>query len=97
MLKAKEGRRKVRRGKSLVRRPVENAAVPHPDLGDIMALFNEALSLLVVCERSLAEIVDAVHEEQVIGAAIAKFRNVYEEIDSADLLIRRAAAEKKAR
>jgi len=33
-------------------RPEESAAAPLPDLGDIMNHFNEALALLVVCQRS---------------------------------------------
>jgi hypothetical protein len=67
-------------------------AAPIPDLGNIMTHFNEALALLVVCQRSLVEhddeIHDAVHEEIVIRTAIAKFRNVYDEIGVAEQLIR---------
>jgi hypothetical protein len=69
-------------------RPEESAAAPIPDLGDIMTHFNEALALLVVCQRSMVEDEDgvhyAVHEEIVLRTAIAKFRDVYEEIDQAD-------------
>jgi hypothetical protein len=93
MLKAKKGRRGERKGKSPTRRPDASAAVPYPDLGDIMTHFNEALALLVVCQRSMAEYDDvaqyAVHEEIVIRTAIAKFRDVYEEIDAAERLIHR--------
>ena len=73
-------------------RPEERAAAPIPDLGDIMTHFNEALALLVVCQRSMVEnedrVHDAVHEEIVILTAIAKFRNVYEEIDLANFRMR---------
>ena len=69
-------------------RPEESAAAPIPDFGDIMTHFNEALALLVVCQRSMVEndgvVHDSVHEEIVIGTAIAKFRAVYEEIDEVD-------------
>jgi hypothetical protein len=70
-------------------RPEESAAAPLPDLGDIMTHFNEALALLVVCQRSMEQndgvvLHDSVHEELVIGTAIAKFRAVYEEIDEAN-------------
>jgi hypothetical protein len=70
-------------------RPEKSAAAPLPDLGDIMNHFNEALALLVVCHRSMAEndgvvLRDSIHEELVIGTAIEKFRAVYEEIDEAD-------------
>jgi hypothetical protein len=83
--------RRKRKGAS--QRPDASAAVPYPDLGDIMTHFNEALALLVVCQRSMAEYDDvaqyAVHEEIVIRTAIAKFRDVYEEIDAAERLIHR--------
>jgi hypothetical protein len=73
-------------------RPEQTAAAPIPDLGDIMTHFNEALALLVVCQRSMAEhddvVHDSVHEEIVMRTAIAKFRDVYEEIDLADYRIR---------
>jgi hypothetical protein len=52
-----------------------------------MDYFNRGLSLLVVCQRSLVEVEDAVHEEQVMRDAIAIFRDVYEEIDAAERLI----------
>jgi hypothetical protein len=75
-------------------RPEESAAAPVSDLGDIMTHFNEALALLVVCQRSMLEndddegVHDAVHEEIVLRAAIAKFRDVYDEIDAADFRMR---------
>jgi hypothetical protein len=73
-------------------RPEGSAAAPLPDLGDIMNHFNEALALLVVCQRSMLEnndvVHDAVHEEIVLRTAIAKFRDVYEEIDEADFRMR---------
>lgn len=73
-------------------RPEESVAAPIPNLGDIMTHFNEALALLVVCQRSMLEnndvVHDAVHEEIVLRTAIAKFRDVYEEIDAADLRMR---------
>ncbi len=88
MLKANEGRRGEGKGKSPARGPEQTAAARIPDLGDIMTHFNEALALLVVCQRSMVghdDVVhDAVHEEIVIRTAIAKFRDVYEEIDAAD-------------
>jgi hypothetical protein len=53
-----------------------------------MTHFNEALALLVVCQRSMVQnddgVHDAVHEEIVLRTAIAKFRDVYEEIDEAE-------------
>jgi hypothetical protein len=63
---------------------------PRPDLHSIMEHFNRGLSLLVVCQRSLVEVDEAVHEEQVMRDAIAIFRDVYEEIDAAERLIYRA-------
>jgi hypothetical protein len=71
------------------RRGEESSAVPRPDLASIMNHFNEALALLVVCQRSMEQndgvvLHDSVHEELVIGTAIAKFKAVYEEIDEAD-------------
>jgi hypothetical protein len=70
-------------------RRAESAAATLPDLGDIMNHFNEALALLVVCQRSLEQndgvvLHDPIHEELVIGTAIEKFKAVYEEIDEAD-------------
>jgi hypothetical protein len=70
-------------------RPEESAAAPLPDLGDIMNHFNEALALLVVCQRSMLQndgvvLHDSIHEELVIGTAIEKFKAVYEEIDEAE-------------
>jgi hypothetical protein len=55
-----------------------------------MTHFNEGLSLLIVCQRSLAVFEDAVHEQQVIREAIAKFMAVYEEIDAADQALKDA-------
>jgi hypothetical protein len=49
--------------------------------------FNRALSLLIVCQRSLVELDAASHEEQVMRDAIALFRGVYEEIDAAERVI----------
>jgi hypothetical protein len=73
-------------------RPEESAAAPIPDFGEIMTHFNEALALLVVCQRSMVPdddgVHDAVHEEIVLRTAIAKFRDVYEEIDRADFRMR---------
>ena len=66
----------------------ESSAVFRPDLGDIKTHFNEALALLVVCQRSMVENDSAVHEEIVIRTAIAKFRDVYEGIDLADFRMR---------
>jgi len=70
-------------------RPEESAAATLPDLGDIMNHFNEALALLVVCQRSMLQndgvvLHDSIHEELVIGTAIEKFKAVYEEIDEAE-------------
>lgn len=88
MLRAKKDRRGAEKGKSPAPRPEETAAAPIPDLGDIMTHFNEALALLVVCQRSMVEHDDVVHEEIVIRTAIAKFRGVYQELDAADRRIR---------
>jgi hypothetical protein len=83
--------RRKRKGAS--QRPGQTAVASIADLGDIMTHFNEALALLVVCQRSMADYDDvaqyAVHEEIVIRTAIAKFRDVYEEIDAAERLIHR--------
>ena len=43
--------------------------------------------MLIVCQRSLVEVEEAAHEEQVMRDAIALFRGVYEEIDAAERLI----------
>jgi hypothetical protein len=92
MMKGRKDRRGEGKGKPPARCPEAIAAAPVTDLGDIMTHFHEALALLVVCQRSMIEndgvVHDAVHEEIVIRTAIAKFRDVYEEIDLADYRIR---------
>ena len=49
-----------------------------------MTHFNEALSPIILCQRSLVAVDKAVHEETVLRAAIELLRQVYEEIDAAD-------------
>ena len=86
---AKRRKRRASRKPQPVRRREEDPALPRPgpDLSSIMVHFNEALSLLVVCQRSLVAVDEAVHEEEVMRSAIALFRDVNEEIDAAERLI----------
>jgi hypothetical protein len=58
-----------------------------PDLSSIMTHFNEALSPIILCQRSLVVLDGAVHEEAVLRAAIELLRQVYDEIDAAERVI----------
>jgi hypothetical protein len=60
-----------------------------PDLSSIMTHFNQALSPLILCQRSLVEVEEATHEESVLRDAIELLRRVYDEIDAAEQLIHR--------
>jgi hypothetical protein len=52
-----------------------------------MTHFNEALSPIILCQRSLVDVDNAVHEEAVLRVAIELLRQVYEEIDAAERVI----------
>jgi hypothetical protein len=71
--------RRAPRGSRRDREDRSGAVPVLPDLSSTMTHFNECLSLVIVCERSLAKMDDAVHEQQVMRDAIAKFMAVYEE------------------
>lgn len=74
------------RGRSSKRRvEVSHSLRPLPDLRDILCNFAQALSLAVVCQRSLAaqEVAAVGDEEEVLREAIRMLRKVYNEIDRA--------------
>jgi hypothetical protein len=79
------------------RKEQKTPAVPRtvPDLSSIMTHFNEALSPIILCQRSLVEVDNAVHEEAVLRASIELLRQVYEEIDAAEQVIYAASKEGK--
>jgi hypothetical protein len=77
---------KASRGRKERKRPAVPRAVP--DLSSIMTHFNEALSPIILCQRSLVAVDNAVHEETVLRAAIELLRQVYEEIDAAAGILR---------
>jgi hypothetical protein len=79
------------------RRREGNTAVPCtvPDLSSIMTHFNEAVSPVILCQRSLVGVDNAVHEEAVLRASIELLRQVYEEIDAAERVIYAASKEGK--
>jgi len=68
----------------------ERSAVPRPvpDLGSIMNHFNDALALIILCQRSLVDVDHGVFEEAVLRQAIELMRRVYEQIDVADFTLR---------
>jgi hypothetical protein len=86
---AKRANQASRLPKASRRRPKQNSTVPRalPDLSSIMVHFNKALSPIILCQRSLAESDEAVHEEAVLREAIELLRQVYDEIDAAEGLI----------
>jgi hypothetical protein len=84
---------KASRGRKEQKRPAVPRAVP--DLSSIMTHFNEALSPIILCQRSLVELDNAVHEEAVLRAAIELPRQVYDEIDAAEWVIYGASEEAK--
>jgi len=79
----------LRKGRSPGRRQTRVAAsTPSPaapDLCGIMEHFTQALSLVVVCQRSLAsrELADVGDEEETLRQGIRLLRDVYNEVDSA--------------
>jgi hypothetical protein len=81
-----------RNGLPKARRPGgdERPAIPRPvpDFGSIMTQFNDALALIVLCQRSLVNVDNGVFEEAVLRQAIELMRRVYEEIDQADFNLR---------
>jgi hypothetical protein len=79
----------LRKGRSPGRRQTRVAAsTPSPaapDLCGIMEHFTQALSLVVVCQRSLAscELADVGDEEETLRQGIRLLRDVYNEVDLA--------------
>lgn len=91
-------RRSLRKGRLPGRRAPRDrkAASPtnpvSPDLSAILGRFAQALSLAIVCHRSLAAqaSADAGDEEEALRQAIRLLKNVYNEVDVACGVMRKA-------
>jgi hypothetical protein len=97
MTTMKKGRKNSRESdkgsRNLKNKPPSTGQCPvSPDLFAIMGRFDQALSLVVVCHRSLAaqESADVGDEEEVLRRAIRLLRDVYNEIDLASGTMRKS-------
>jgi hypothetical protein len=86
---ARKGRTPARRAARKDRKAASPTKPVPPDLLTIMEHFSRALSLVIVCHRSLAAqpSADVGDEEETLRRAIRLLKDVYNEIDLASMVM----------
>jgi hypothetical protein len=98
--KVKRGRKDLSKGRARDRTGNSRAFAPNsspasPDFAAIMQRFSQALSLVIVCHRSLAAqesaSADVGDEEETLRRGIRLLKDVYNEVDRASWATRKSS------